>query len=50
MSTRYITSFVDCRELAPGAVSVIGDWVRGDDSKQYNSMYYRTTSFVFEHK
>ena len=35
----YDTSFVYCRELAPGTVkhtvSLTGDWVRGDDSKQY---------------
>ena len=32
------TSFVYCRELAPGTVSLTGDWVRGDDSKQ--TSYY----------
>ena len=29
----YNTSFVYCRELAPGTVGLTGDWVRGDDSK-----------------
>ena len=36
----YNTSFVYCRELAPGTVSLTGDWVRGDDSKQCR--YYKT--------
>ena len=31
----YNTSFVYCRELAPGTVSLTGGWARGDDSKQY---------------
>ena len=30
--------FVYCRELAPGTVSLPGDWARGADSKQYR--YY----------
>ena len=30
----YNTSFVYCRKLAPGTVSLTGGWVRGDDSKQ----------------
>ena len=34
-SNIYNTSSVYCRELAPGAVSLKGDWVRGDDSKHY---------------
>ena len=32
--THYNTSFVYCRELAPGTVSLTGNWVRSDDSKQ----------------
>ena len=40
MVTRYNTSFVYCRELAPGTVSLTGDWARDDDSKQ--NSYYRT--------
>ena len=32
------TKFVYCRELAPGTVSLTGDWVRDDGSKQ-NSYY-----------
>ena len=35
---RYNTSSVYCRELAPGTVTLTGDWVRGDDSKQ--TTYY----------
>ena len=35
-------SFVYCRELAPGTVSLTGDWARGDDSKQ-NSYYIYIT-------
>ena len=35
------TSFVYCRELAPGTISLTGDWVRGDDSKQ--TSYYNHT-------
>ena len=31
-------SFVYCRELAPGTISLTGDWVHVDDSKQ-NSHY-----------
>ena len=34
----YDTSFYYCREFVPGTVSLTGDWVRGDDSKQ-NSYY-----------
>ena len=30
----YNASFVYCRELAPGTVSLTGDWVRVDGSKQ----------------
>ena len=30
----YNTSFVYCRELAPGTVSLTGEGVRDDDSKQ----------------
>ena len=36
--TAYNSSFVYCLELAPGTVNLTGDWVRGDDSKQYR--YY----------
>ena len=36
--TSYNTSFVYCRELSPGTISLTGGWVRGDDSKQ-NSYY-----------
>ena len=32
------TSCVYCRELAPGTVSLIGDWVRGDDGTK--TSYY----------
>ena len=35
VNTLYNTSFVYCRELVPGTVSVIGDWIRGEGSKQY---------------
>ena len=28
----YNTSSVYCRELAPGTVSLTGNWVHGDDS------------------
>ena len=35
---QYNMSFVNCRELAPGTVSLTGDWVHGDDSKQ--NLYY----------
>ena len=34
----YNMSFVNCRELAPGTVSLTGDWVCGDDSK--HTSYY----------
>ena len=34
----FNTSFVYCCELAPGTVSLTGDWVHGDDSKQ--TLYY----------
>ena len=34
----YNTSFVYCREMAPGTVSSTGDWVRGDDSEQYTEV------------
>ena len=34
----YYTSFVYCREWAPGTVSLTGDWAHGNDSKQYR--YY----------
>ena len=37
------TSFVYCRELAPGTVSLTGDWVRGDDSQQ-TSHYNHTVT------
>ena len=40
----YNTSFVYCRELAPGTVGLTGGWARGDDSKQYS--YYSTVSFM----
>ena len=30
----YNTSLVYCLELAPGTVSLTGNWVRGNDSKQ----------------
>ena len=29
----YNTTFVYCRELAPGIISLTGGWARGDDSK-----------------
>ena len=35
---------VHCRELAPGAISLTGDRVQGDDSKQ---CAYSSASFVF---
>ena len=35
---QVLFSFVYCRELAPGTVSLTGDWVHVDDSKQ-NSYY-----------
>ena len=35
------TSFVYCHELAPGTISLPGDWVCGDDSKQ--TSYYNHT-------
>ena len=38
----YNTSSVYCRELAPGTVSLTGNWVHGDDSKQ-NSYYILPT-------
>ena len=34
-------SFDYCRELAPGTVSLKGDWVRGDNSKQNSYYTYR---------
>ena len=34
----HYTSFVYCRELAPGTVSLTAGWVRGDDSEQ--NTYY----------
>ena len=30
----YNASFVYCRELAPGTISLTSDWVHVDDSKQ----------------
>ena len=33
--SKYNTSSVYCRELAPGTISFTSDWDRGDDSKQY---------------
>ena len=39
----YNTSSVYCRELAPGTVSLTGDWTHGDDSKQcrnYSHSYF----------
>ena len=41
----YNTSVVYCRELAPGTVSLTGDWARGDDSKQYR--YYTRHLIIF---
>ena len=35
------TSFIYCRELPPGTVSLTGDGVRGDDDKQ--TSYYNHT-------
>ena len=30
---KYNPFFIYCRELAPGTVSLTGDWAQGDDSK-----------------
>ena len=38
---QYSRSFVYCRKLACSTVSITGDRVRGDDSKQYR--YYKST-------
>ena len=35
---RYVSRFVNCRELATASVSLTGDRARGDDSKNY-AMY-----------
>ena len=39
-STAYNPFLVYCRELAPSAVSLTGDWAQGDDSKHdsHNSL------------
>ena len=42
----YNTRFVYCRELAPGIISLTGDWARGNDSKQYG--YFFTLSIRFD--
>ena len=41
----YTTSFVYCRELAPGTISLTGGWACGDDSKQYG---YCTLSILLD--
>ena len=43
---QYSRSFVYCRKLACSTVSLTGDRVRGDDSKQY--MYYENTYSTFQ--
>ena len=44
----YNTSCAYCREMAPGTVSLTGDWFRGDDSKQ-NSNYTKTCGCDYCH-
>ena len=40
MVAKHFNSFlVYCRELAPGAVSLTGDWTHGDDSK--HDLHYK---------
>ena len=40
---QYSRSFVYCRKLACSTVSLSGDRVRGDDSKQYTCRHYKST-------
>ena len=54
----YNSFLVYCRELAPGTVSLTGDWAQGDDSKHdshyskrhsnkhYNSNHYNIVNMV----
>ena len=38
-TTSYNPLLVYCRELAPGTVSLTGDWAQGDDSK--HDLHYK---------
>ena len=41
----YNSFLVNCRELAPGTVSLTGGWAQGDDSK--HDSYYTCIDFVW---
>ena len=42
----YNPFLVYCRELAPGTVTLTGDWAQGDDSK-HDSHYKLFLQFVY---
>ena len=44
--TSYNSFLVYCRELAPGTVTLTGDWAKGDDSK--HDSHYRSFCIFFK--